>query len=201
MSGIQISNMEALAELFDNGWTTVQYKKNRKRSKACNALRHPSWHDIEKAKKECTPTGIHSDEMSVTISMQDAINHQIAKIMKDQQLVEWMERLAEQYPNISFEMDVKEGADGSSQYSPSKNSHFDDKSLFASNMVPLFISAIDNDTEESTIIWANKFANSALGVIPLRWAFEKETTGMFLTLCLYVCLSLSSTYFICSSLF
>ena len=179
MSGIKISKMEALAELFDNGWTTVQYKKNRKRSKACNALRHPSWHDIEEAKKLCTPEGIQSTDTEVSISMQSAINHQLTKILKDEDLVKRMENLVKLYPNYSIELDVKEGADGSSMYSPCKNSKFDDRSLFCSNLVPLFIAFIDNDTGESVNIWTNKFANSAFGVIPLRWAFEKETTGMF----------------------
>ena len=178
MLGIILSKKEALAELFEFGWTTVQYKKNRKKSKRCNALRHPSWHKIVKAKKECTPDGIESDERSVWVPMQNALNHQTTKIMKDKELVKQMENLAKDR-NVTFEMDVKYGSDGSSQYSPSKNATFDETSLFTSNLLPLFITAIDQDTGESVNIWANKFANSALGVCPLRWAYEKESTGRF----------------------
>ena len=187
MLGIEVSNIEALAELFDYGWTSVQYKKNRKKSKKCNALRHPSWHKIVEAKKQCTPEGIESDDSAVWVSMQNALNHQTKKITKDRTLVKQMEDLA-RGKNISFEMDVKFGSDGSSQFAPARNSTVDDTSLFASNCVPLFIAAIDNDTGESVNVWSNRFANSALGVMPLRWAFEKETTGRF---------SLFSQVFVC----
>ena len=79
---------------------------------------------------------------------------------------------------IKFILKYKYGADGTSGMSHYKNSTIKDKSLFASNLVPLFIEAIDIESGKSVNVWANPFANSALGVVPLRWSFEKETTGM-----------------------
>ena len=164
--------------MFEFGWSAEQYRKNRKRSKKYNALRHPSWHEIEAAKKECTPDGIECSEAEVKLSMQNALNHRLGKILKDKELVEKMQALKAKYPNVRFEMTLKYGADSSSAQAQNKNARIDDSSLFASNMVLLFIEAQDDSTGKTLNLWANRFANSALGVCPLRYAFEKESTGI-----------------------
>ena len=176
--GIRVSNIEALADVIHQGWTQAKYKSHRKKSKKRNAPVYPSWEEVMKAKEECTPPNIDFQERVVTVSMQDTMLHYMKKLMKDDGLVNRLKKMKGKNPNLVYEMVYKWGADGASQFSHYKNCK-DDTSMFASNMVPTFIEAIDPTTEQSFNVWSNPFANSAYGVIPLRWAFEKETTGMF----------------------
>ena len=172
-----MSAMEALSEVIEFGWQATQYVKNRVKSKKANALRHPSWHEIKKAKKKCLPQGIVYGEKEVCVSIQNALYRQVSKILRDPDLLKWMHDLKAKHPNVRFHLRYKYGADGSSAQSHYKNSKIEDKTLFASNLVPLFIEAIDPVTEKCVNIWSNRFANSALGVVPIRWAFEPESTG------------------------
>ena len=174
--GIRISNIEALSEVIYFGWTQAKYKKNRKKSKARNACTHPSWHEIDKAKAQCTPPNINLQEREATISIKDAMYHQLSKILKDAGLVNRMKIMKRKNPNGKIVATYKYGGDGSSQYSHHRNAKNDTK-LFASNLVPILIDFVDEEAETSVNIWANHFANSAYGVVPLRWAFEGETTG------------------------
>ena len=176
--GMMMSEMEALSEVIEFGWTSATYTKNRVRSKRANALRHPSWDQVRKAKKLCLPPGIEYHESFVSCPVQNVLHHHLSKILKDKEIVAWMKRLKESNRRIKFILKYKYGADGTSGMSHYKNSTIKDKSLFASNLVPLFIEAIDIESGKSVNVWANPFANSALGVVPLRWSFEKETTGM-----------------------
>ena len=175
-----MGGMEALSEVIEFGWQAAQYTKNRVKSKKANALRHPSWHEIKKAMEKCLPEGISYGESEVSVSVQNALYRQVSKIMRDQDLLNWMKDLKAKYPNVRFFCKYKYGADGSGQQRHYKNSKINDKTMFASNMVPLFIEAIDTETGECVNVWSNRFANSALGVVPLRWAFEPESTGMLL---------------------
>ena len=156
---------------------TLQYKLLRKKSKSRNALTHPSWQTVNAAKAKCTPDGVVYEEREVRVPMKNAMHHQVKKILKDPELVKWMKKLKKKYPNIRFEMVYKWGADGSSAHSHYKFAKKQDSNIFASNCVPIFIEAIDSDSGETVNVWCNSFANSAFGVVPLRWAFEHETTG------------------------
>ena len=173
-----MSEMEALSEVIEFGWTAAQYTKNRKKSKKANALRHPSWHEIKKAKKKCLPDGIAYGESVVCVSMENALCRQVSKIFRDQDLLDWIKQLKAKHPNARVVCKFKYGADGSSAQSHYKNSKIKDNTLFASNMVPLFVEVTDPETGKSVNVWSNRFANSALGVVPLLWAFEPESTGM-----------------------
>ena len=174
--GIRISNIEALAEVIFFGWTEAKYKKMRKKTKQRNAQTHPSWHDVGKAKAKCIPANINLQERCASVSMKDALYHQISKILLEEDLVNRMKEMLRKNPNLKFELVFKWGADGSSSYAHYRNAKNDTK-IFASNLVPIFIIATDQVTGESENLWANYFANSAYGVVPLRWAFEEESTG------------------------
>ena len=151
---------------------------NRKKSKKRNALVHPSWEELDKAKEQCSPQNINFGEREVSVSITDAMIHYMGKLIKDDTLYEKLVKMKRKNPNLKYELVYKWGADGASYFSHYKNAT-KDTSLFASNMVPTFIEAIDESTGESFNVWSNPFANSAYGVVPLRWAFEKETTGEF----------------------
>ena len=131
---------------------------------------------IDKAKDQCTPPNIKLEEREATISIKDAMHHQIGKLLKDPALVEQMKMYKRENPNGKVVVTYKYGGDGSSQYSHHRNATNDTK-IFASNLVPILIDFVDEDAETSINLWANHFANSAYGVVPLRWAFEGETTG------------------------
>ena len=178
VSGIQISAIEALADHFEMGWTVAQYKKNRKKSKSRNALVYPSWEDVDAAQKLCNVPldKIQFGEHTVQASMQDVLDHQLMKI-KDQSIIDQLKKLQEKYPDVRFELVFKFGSDGSSSYSEHQNKDQNCSNLFASNLVPLFIEAKDPKSGKCLNVWANKFANSASGVCPLRWSWEKESTG------------------------
>ena len=110
--------------------------------------------------------------------MQDVLDHQLKKIvMKDQGIINWMKKLKKKYKNVRFELVFKFGADGSSAYSQLQTKDQNGSNIFTSCLVPLFIEARDPKTGKCVNVWANQFANSAFGVVPLRWSFEKETTG------------------------
>ena len=158
------------------GWTQAKYKLHRKKSKKRNALVHPSWEELDKAKAECSPENIEFGEREVTVPLKDAMTHFMRKLIKDDALFQRLLKMKSKNPNLRYELVYKYGADGASYFSHYKNAT-QDTSLFASNMVPTFIEAIDDSTEKSWNVWSNPFANSAYGVVPLRWAFEKETTG------------------------
>ena len=179
--GIRISNVEALADVIFFGWTEAKYKKMLKKSKQRNAQTHPSWHKVGKAKAKCIPANIDLQERCAKVSMKDALYHQISKILLEEDLVNRMKNLLEKNPSLKFELIYKYGADGSSSYAHYRNAKNDTK-IFASNLVPIFIIATDEVTGESENLWANYFANSAYGVVPLRWAFEEESTGKHIEL-------------------
>ena len=166
-----------MADVIHGGMTEAQYKLNRKKMKKRNALTHPSWHDVDKAKAKCTPQGVVYEEREVRVPVKWTMYHQMFKILKDHRLVKWMQKLAKN-PNVRFELVFKWGADGSSAHSHYRNAKNDSK-IFASNAVPIFIEALDTETGECVNVWCNPFANSAFGVVPLRWAFEDENGMCF----------------------
>ena len=163
-------------------WTVQQYKKNRKKSKGRNALVYPSWEDVDKAQHLCNVPveKIEFKEHSAKAKMQDVLDHQMKKIVtKDQGIITWMKDIKKKYKKAKFEMVFKYGADGSSSHSQLQTKDQNGSNIFTSCLVPLFIEAMDPKSGKSVNIWANVFANSAFGVVPLRWSFEKETTGRF----------------------
>ena len=169
-----------MADHLEMNWTVEQYKKNRKKSKKRNALVYPSWEDVDKAQHLCNVPveKIQFKEHCVQAKMQDVLDHQLKKIiMKDQGIINWMKKLKKKYKNVRFELVFKFGADGSSAYSQLQTKDQNGSNIFTSCLVPLFIEARDPKTGKCVNVWANQFANSAFGVVPLRWSFEKETTG------------------------
>ena len=160
------------------GWTVAQYKKNRMKSKRRNALVYPSWEDVDAVQKLCNVPleKIQFEEHCVQAKMQDVLDHQLMKI-KDRDIIDQMKKLQRKYPEVRFELVFKFGSDGSSSYSELQTKDQNCSNLFASNLVPLFIEAKDPKSGKCLNLWANKFANSFYGVCPLRWSWEKETTG------------------------
>ena len=173
-----LSGIEALADHLEMGWTVEQYKKNRMKSKTRNALVYPSWKIVDQAQQTCNVPleKIEFTENCATAKMQDVLDHQTKKIV-DQDLIDWMHKLKRKYPNVRFDLIFKFGGDGASAFSQFQTKDQNGSNIFTSNLVPLFIEAKDEDTGKCLQIWANNFANSAFGVVPLRWCFEKEDTG------------------------
>ena len=123
-----------------------------------NALTHPSWHDVQKAKAECTPDGVIYEEREVRVSVKWAMYHQMYKILKDHALVKWMQKLAKN-PNVKFELVFKWGADGSSAHSHYRNAK-DDGKIFASNAVSKEAASVlsvrrDTETHVATSVQTN----------------------------------------------
>ena len=77
----------------------------------------------------------------------------------------------------------KNGADGFGDISQFRGLNVNQRSIFASSIVPVMVKAEDIVTKKSSTVWVNPRANSFTAVCPLRYAFEKETDDNSLAGC------------------
>ena len=169
-----------MADLFELKLTQAQYQATRNKGLARGANTYPSYKDVQDAKKEATPDGIKVKPKSVQVSMQHVLDHQIRRILKDKKLVSRIEQLAA-IPGVKFKFYFKYGADGMSALSQMQSADaIGHGNLFASALITLNLVAEKGKGKKKTraVIFSNPLPNSALSVVPLRWAWEKESTGI-----------------------
>ena len=80
---------------------------NRKKSKKRNALVHPSWEELDKAKEQCSPQNINFGEREVSVSITDAMMHYMGKLIKDDTLYEKLVKMKRKNPNLKYELVYK----------------------------------------------------------------------------------------------
>ena len=114
------------------------------------------------------------------VPLQNVLNHNIARILEDPDVVEHIERLAEENDgNLEIQNFVKIGFDGTdlgdkdkTKHPLRENSEREEGKLLASSLVNLNMVAFDKD-DQCHIIFSNKYLNSSISIRPLRYLFKR----------------------------
>ena len=161
--------------------TEQQYIMMQQDLKLRNSDVFPPYWQINKIKKELMPDGISNPKLGTfQIPMQSALNNLLDGII-DSDVREKIEAFALDPDNI-FEAIFKAGADGASGNAQHSRSEIDQKTIFASFLVPLMIKVKNVKTKKCNYLYLNQMANSWTAVCYLRLAFESETPGITLVI-------------------
>ena len=72
---------------------------------------YPSYKKIKKMKKICEPKDIKYEKDGVWVSIQSTLNHQVSRLLKlNPEIVEEMDSLKKQFPDVKFTFFYKYGA-------------------------------------------------------------------------------------------
>ena len=168
-----------MADLFELKLTQAQYQATRNKGLARGANTYPSYKDVQQAKEDATPNGIKVKPKSVEVSLQQVLDHQLRRILKDEATIARIKQLAV-IPGVKFWFYFKYGSDGMSALSQMQcKDAIGHGNLFASSLITINLVAKTKKGRNTrrAVIFSNPLPNSALSVIPIRWAWEKETTG------------------------
>ena len=159
--------------------TEQQYIMMQQDLKGRNCNVFPPYYKINELKKKLMPDGItHPKPGTFEIPMQQCLNNLMEGIIDDQ-----IRAKIEQFaldPDNEFQAIFKTGADGASGLAQHSRSSIDQKTIFASFLVPLMIKVKNSRTKKSNYLYLNRMANSWTAVCYLRLAFEQETPGIWL---------------------
>ena len=114
------------------------------------------------------------------VPLQNVLNHNIARILEDSDVVEHIERLAEaNNGKLEITNFVKIGFDGTDLGDKDKTKHplregseREEGKLLASSLVNLNMVAFDKH-DQCHIIFSNKYCNSSISIRPLRYLFKR----------------------------
>ncbi len=171
-----MSSIEGLAFFLEMNLSRENYQLLRNSAMARNCPIYPSYKLIVLAKIECLPRNIQISPVCVWVAIQDVLDHQIKRLVT-QELRFKLQEILDARPTTRFICYVKFGADGSSGHALYRHQgSCDQKSMFVSQMTLVQLRA---ETDESSmVVFSNRYANSPYGCIPLRYAFESETTEL-----------------------
>lgn len=157
----RLSKEEALATYLDGKMNKRSYLAVQNRLKSAGCKVFPPYSSIIEAKKECYPDSIQITEISADIDLMDLLTHTINRICQVQKEVLLQTK--------NFLNDVqcilKWGCDGSSGYSPYKQSFSEgkeelDNAIFVISLVPLQLYNI-TIANAKQILWQNPTPSSA----------------------------------------
>lgn len=171
----QMSVDNALAFLFENGFTKSQYINLKRNTKVHGFDIYPSYPDVLNAKLKLRPNGIEYFENKAQVELQQLLNHTTSRILEMQ-----YETFKANTNSIECQLIFSYGYDGSTGQSIYKQRYEEigavyDGSLFVTTIVPLKL--VDN---EQKIIWINRSPQSIRFCRPLKIEFIKETRELIL---------------------
>lgn len=144
-----LSSETAVALISSCGLSQDDYQTIRNVAKAHHADIFPSYHKVLKAKKECLPDNIETNEFYADQPLQNLLDHTARRILNIDTIKDTISGIIEPHSDtnelvLDLDLHCKWGFDGStgqSQYKQrSTNDYFDDKSLFSIMLVPLDLS-------------------------------------------------------------
>lgn len=159
----RISPEEALGMVVDGQFS--RYKYNIIRSKAPQVF--PSYKVIQQTKKTCYPSNIITSQTSVSVGLQDLLDHTILRLLHsiDEDLITNLE-------DQELSLITKWGFDGTTGHTQYKQAFLDysvsDSHALITALVPLLLCFKDK------IIWQNPKPSSTRYCRPLKIKYIKE---------------------------
>jgi hypothetical protein len=170
---------EALFFLLTNNLTKDQYTNMKQACKKSGADIWPGYSYVQGAKAGLEPDEIEIKENVAQVPLQEVLNHTVKRIFQCcTSLEQEMEEIAETNGNkLEVTLYYKLGFDSSgshtiTQQTNSEGDHREVKSIMASQMCPIKLSAFVDDEEITLFDYPG--TNSPHSCRPLRLSFEKE---------------------------
>lgn len=172
---------KALSLVIDLNLSQADYQKLRNSTREQQCTIFPPYKAIYQAKLRCYPrkSDITVTECSAEVKLQSLLNHTIQRILLLQEAV--IDSLSkESVRNLS--LICKWGCDGTSGESTYKQRFTDDDGsksdahIFFTSLVPLQLISVDEETQNTTIVWKNPRPSSTRFCRPIRIQFLHENT-------------------------
>ena len=185
------SEEEAIGDMIQLGLSHDNYQHLLNKLKSKNASCYPSLDKVKEAKKRYIPHGMVVNPDSVVIPMQSVLDSQLTGIVVHHQYGKILGDLdkVSKDPNVNAVVFwCKFGFDSNTQNRQFNTmDKFNHNSIFSSYLAPVALQVTYLDGRKKEDLWINDMANSALGVLYLRMALEKEDDGnsIFTYLTLY----------------
>lgn len=166
---------QALALFVDTKMTKTQYNRIKENGKEFNADIYPNYNKLLEAKKRCYPADIFTDEITAEVPLQGLVDHTIDRLATAQ--AEVLNHINQNYNISSIKAWFKWGCDGAAGQSRYKqgftNEDGDDSFLFSISMVPLRITA-ENDEHKEILVFQNPTTSSTNYCRPIKIIFKQE---------------------------
>ena len=106
-----MSPAKALAMIIQMNLTTRNYQKLRNQAIEQGADIYPSYRQIKKMKRLCTPSNIQYKSDEVVVSIESTLKHQASRLLKlNPEIKEEMDNLKSIFPDVKFKFLYKYGA-------------------------------------------------------------------------------------------
>lgn len=177
---------EALGIIIDRKLNVDTYKFLQQDSKRRGFPLYPPYNHVAEARRSCYPSeNIFVTEVEASVTLQGLLAHTFQRIMllHDEPLNCYMEK--ENINQLSCIFEGSWGFDGSSGQSlykqrfidTTRNSDFDDNSIFATTFVPLKIREIEG---KNHTIWLNPAPQSFRSCRPIHIQYRKESRELII---------------------
>ena len=166
---------EALSSIIELNLSAAKYKILRRKHIDKNNNIYPPYYKVQQEKKKCYPPTIHLSESSISIKLQDLINHTTTRLLSNENNnIKDYKINNNNNEKLNAILLFKYGFDGSSNhslYNIKKREEMEEANLISIFLCPLKLYVED----DKTIIWKNKCPNSPKFCRPLRLLHMAET--------------------------